>query len=98
DPDGRLFYRGEDVEVLAGTRTFEEVAEWLWTGAWTPVPAWSVRPGHEGVAALVADALPAGVAPFERLRVAVPVLSARDPDRHDLSRVAVVGTARSLIA
>jgi citrate synthase len=32
DPDGRLFYRGEDVTVLATTWSFERTAEWLWTG------------------------------------------------------------------
>ncbi|MGE5285709.1 MAG: citrate/2-methylcitrate synthase [Micromonosporaceae bacterium] len=31
--DGRPFYRGRDALKLAGFREFEEVAEWLWTGA-----------------------------------------------------------------
>ena len=59
DPDGRLFYRGEDAAALAGTRSFEEVTEWLWTGAWAPAPHWAVRPSHEGVDMFVAAALPA---------------------------------------
>src|SRR5580693_7749957 len=31
---GRLFYRGEDAVELSRSRTFEEVAGWLWTGSW----------------------------------------------------------------
>src|SRR4051794_1936303 len=40
DPEGRLFYRGEDVVALASSRTFEEVAEWLWAGQWPAATAW----------------------------------------------------------
>ncbi|MEV0821433.1 citrate synthase [Nonomuraea rubra] len=38
----RPYYRGVDVLALAGTATFETVAEWLWTGdpaVWRPPPA-----------------------------------------------------------
>jgi len=35
---GRPWYRGVAVTDLAATRTFEEVAEWLWTGRF-PAPA-----------------------------------------------------------
>ena len=31
---GRLYYRGLDAVELSRARTFEEVADWLWTGRW----------------------------------------------------------------
>src|SRR5215204_5710554 len=43
---GRPWYRGVAVTDLAATRTFEEVAEWLWTGRFPapgPGPAWRDR-------------------------------------------------------
>jgi citrate synthase len=99
DPGGRLLYRGEDVAALAGTRPFEAVAAWLWTGEWLPTnEPWTVRPEHAGTAGAIAAALPPSASPVERLRVAVPVLGARDPGRHDLSPAAVVDTGRALIA
>jgi citrate synthase len=38
--DGRPFYRGLDALELAGTASFEDVAEWLWTGSEPPPPRW----------------------------------------------------------
>ena len=32
---GRLFYRGLDAVELSRTRSFEDVAGWLWSGQWT---------------------------------------------------------------
>jgi citrate synthase len=98
DADGRLLYRGQDAAALAGSRRFEAVAGWLWTGEWPADEPWRPKPQHAGVAGLVAAALPSSASPVERVRVAVPVLSALDPDRHDLSPPAVAGTARALIA
>src|SRR5215204_174103 len=43
---GRPWYRGRAVTDLAATRTFEEVAEWLWTAGFPnpgPGPAWRDR-------------------------------------------------------
>jgi citrate synthase len=99
DPDGRLLYRGEDAAALAGAKPFEAVAGWLWTGDWPPTAdPWTVRPEQAGMADVIGASLPAAASPVERLRVAVPVLGARDPGRHDLSPAAVVDTGRALIA
>lgn len=41
--DDRLEYRGHDVAMLAATRTFEQVAELLWTGALPAAqPTWTI--------------------------------------------------------
>jgi len=98
EPDGRLFYRGEDVVALASSRSFEEVAEWLWAGRWPTATAWRPRPGQLEVAAGAQAVLAPGVTPIHRLRLAVPALGAADPDRHDLAESSVVDTARALIS
>src|SRR5690606_38158834 len=38
--DGRFAYRGTDAVVAATGHRFEEVAEWLWTGAWPDATRW----------------------------------------------------------
>ena len=38
---GRLYYRGLDAVTLSRSRSFEEVAGWIWTGRW---PADGDRP------------------------------------------------------
>ena len=87
--DHQLRYRGVDVGSLATTKTFEEVADLLWTGQlpehyepWEPV------------------ALPsfAGLAAADRLRHAVVAASAADSLAGDLRPAAVVARARLLIA
>src|SRR4051812_18398967 len=98
DPDGRLFYRGEDVVALASSKTFEEVAEWLWAGEWPTSTDWKPRPGQLEGAAGARAALARGVTPIPRPRLAVPALGAAAPDRHDLAEPSVVDTARALIS
>src|SRR4051812_6308672 len=39
DPAGRLSYRGWDVTDAAATSSYEEVAQWLWTGERDGKPA-----------------------------------------------------------
>jgi citrate synthase len=108
----RLRYRGHDVIRLATTRTFEDVAELLWTGE---LP--SVRPGRGArtaraagsapwratPAALAAGrgaqaALPARTLPLERFQVIVPAMAATDPLRLQLDPAAVHAAGRSIIA
>src|SRR5919108_5732926 len=48
---GALWYRGLPVTELAATRSFEEVAEWLWRGRF---PAPTAPPWRAGAAALAA--------------------------------------------
>jgi len=97
----RLRYRGLDVIRLATSRTFEDVAELLWTGE-LPAPPGSA-PWRATAAALAAGrgaqaALPAGTLPLERLQVIVPAMAATDPLRLQLDPAAVVAAGRSIIA
>ena len=102
---GLPWYRGLAVTDLAGTRTFEEVAEWLWTGQF-PTPAAGPRdpvPWRASEAALEAGrqaqaALPETALPLERIRVIAAALAAGDELRLELHPSAVTAAGRSLIA
>jgi citrate synthase len=96
---GIPWYRGLPVPDLAGSRSFEEVATWLWTGQFPdPAPPW-----RTGAAALKAGrraqaALPPAALPLERIRVIAAALAAGDELRLELHPAAVTGAGRSLIA
>jgi len=96
--DDAIFYRGEDLFVLAVSRTFEEVAQFLWTGELRDVQAWTADPVALETAVRVQASLPESTLPLDRLRVAMPVLAALDQLRHDTGETAVVVTGRRLIA
>src|SRR5690349_833121 len=66
-----LRYRGHDVVGLARTRSFEDVAELLWTGT-LPVgdsPAWQARTAALEVGQAVQAVLSSGILPLERIQV-----------------------------
>ncbi|MGW1790495.1 citrate/2-methylcitrate synthase [Streptomyces tubercidicus] len=91
------YFRGVDTSELAAHYSYEEVAEWLWTGELRPgirftAPQDALSAAHQAV-----QALPAHSGPMDRLRVAVIAAAAADPLRFDLSEDTVVKTARSLI-
>jgi citrate synthase len=96
---GIPWYRGLPVPDLAGSRSFEEVAGWLWTGRFPdPAPAW-----RAGAAALRAGrraqaALPPAALPLERIRVIAAALAAGDELRLELHPAAVTAAGRALIA
>jgi citrate synthase len=96
---GLPWYRGLAVPDLAGSRGFEEVAGWLWTGRFPdPSPAW-----RAGLAALEAGrhaqaALPSAALPLERIQVIAAALAAGDELRLELHPAAVTTSGRSLIA
>jgi len=96
--DDGLFFRGEDVALLATTRAFEEVAQLLWTGAFGEVEGWEPDPAAVEVAAAAQTALPGGALPLDRLRVAAAALAALDPLRFQTSAAAVALTGRRLLA
>jgi len=96
--DNAIFYRGEDVLVLAVSRTFEEVAEFLWTGQFPEQQPWAADERSREAASSVQEALPVSALPLDRLRVAVPALAALDTMRYDTGETAVVVTGRRLIA
>jgi citrate synthase len=93
-----LRFRGLDATSLAISRTFEEVAELLWTGDLRPArEPWRARPAALAVARAAQDALPAGTLPLERLQVIVPAMAATDPLRLQLDRPAVLAVGRNII-
>ena len=82
-----LYYRGQDVSVLARTRSVEEVATLIWTGnmstgvfALTPLHVIAGRASSEGL-------------PFTNRGVSIlPLVAARDPLAYDLRPPAVAQT------
>ena len=95
----RLGFRGLDATRLAVSRTFEEVAELLWTGEFPSERApWRARPAALAAARAAQAALPAGTLPLERLQVIVPAMAATDPLRLQLDRPAVIAAGRNIIA
>src|SRR5271166_6514066 len=95
----RLRFRGLDVARLAVSRTFEEVAELLWTGELRSArEAWQARPAALAAGRAAQAALPAGTLPLERLQVIVPAMAATDPLRLQLDPAAVTAGGRSIIA
>ncbi|MFH8981987.1 citrate/2-methylcitrate synthase [Streptomyces varsoviensis] len=93
----RCYFRGVDATELAARYSYEEVADWLWTGRMRPgtrftAPAEALAAARRSVAAL-----PAHSGPMDRLRVAAIAAAAADPLRFDLSPDAVLDAARGLI-
>jgi len=94
-----LRFRGLDATRLAISRTFEEVAELLWTGELrVPREPWRARPAALAAGRAAQAALPAGTLPLERLQVIVPAMAATDPLRLQLDPAAVVAAGRNIIA
>jgi citrate synthase len=94
-----LRFRGLDATRLAVSRTFEEVAELLWTGELrVPREPWRARPAALAAGRAAQAALPAGTLPLERLQVIVPAMAATDPLRLQLDPAAVLAAGRNIIA
>jgi citrate synthase len=95
----QLRYRGLDVVDLSTRKSFEEVAEFLWTGAFPTHPqTWQARPEALAAGRAAQAALPPGALPLERFQVIVPAMAATDPLRLQLDPPAVQAVARGLIA
>ena len=97
---GRLLYRGFDIDDLVAHSTFEEVVYLLWHGA---LPSRKELDAHVKALTrarkilprfltLLKD-LPRKTTPMEVLRTGVSILSAFDPDAHDNSREASIRKA-----
>jgi citrate synthase len=94
-----LHFRGLDATRLAVSRTFEEVAELLWTGELRPAAEpWQARPAALTAGRAAQAALPAGTLPLERLQVIVPAMAATDPLRLQLDQSAVLAAGRNIVA
>lgn len=93
----RYYFRGVDATELTTHYSYEEIAEWLWTGDLRPGIRFTAPAEALAAARRSVGALPAHSGSTDRLRVAVVAAAAVDPLRFDLSREAVLGSARSLI-
>ena len=102
----RLRFRGHDAIELARARSFEDVAELLWTGA-LPGEAgpaadsgapWRASPAALDVGKRARGVLPEGVLPLEAMQVIVPAMAVTDPLRLQLDRPAVIAAGRSIAA
>jgi citrate synthase len=98
--EGRLCYRGLDAVTLSRSRSFEEVATWVWTGRWPTErerPWRATRPALNSVRAVL-KCFGNESLPVERWMVAVPTAALVDDLRHDLAPAAVPIVGRRLIA
>ncbi|MGW1539909.1 citrate synthase family protein [Streptomyces sp. NPDC002309] len=95
--EDRYYFRGVDATELAARHSYEEIAEWLWTGRMRPGITFAAPSASVAVARHAVDSLPEHNGPTDRLRVALAAAACADPLRFDLSQEAVLGTARVLI-
>lgn len=93
----RYYYRGVDATALAERYGYEEVAEWLWTGALSHGVRFTAPPQALAAARRAVAALPGHSGPMDRLRATAVAAAVADPLRFDLSPEAVLGAARGLI-
>jgi citrate synthase len=97
EPAGHLYYRGLDVARLAGAASFEEVAEFLWTGELGSQDSFSVPPELLAAVRRAHTALGPGVRPVERLRGGLVLAATADPLRFGRAPEAVTATARRIL-
>lgn len=95
--DGSLSYRGIDAVPAALHHRFEEVAEWLWTGAWPDETSWPFDGAALDQVLAAQVSIPPHALPLDRFRVITAVAGAGDPVRHDSRPEVVVPTARRLL-
>ncbi|WP_018547344.1 citrate synthase [Streptomyces sp. LaPpAH-108] len=95
--EDRYYYRGVDATELATRHSFEEVAEWLWTGEPTPGAAFFAPETTVEAARRAVNSLPEHTTTTDRLRVAAIAAATEDPLRFDLSEDAVLGAGRLLV-
>ncbi|NNC12270.1 hypothetical protein HII28_10320 [Planctomonas sp. JC2975] len=101
--DGELYLRGIPAAALAVGHSYEDIARWIWSPAAEAAdgPGSGARFATDPIAVRAARAavstLPAEATALDRIQVAVPVLGALDPTRHDLGADAVRAAAERLI-
>lgn len=96
--DDRPYFRGRDALALAREWSFEQVAEWLWTGDAAGTATWTSLPAAVGSARSVQESLPQATLPLNRLMLIVTALAVSDPMRHGGGAEAVTATGRALAA
>ncbi|HEY3811006.1 MAG TPA: citrate/2-methylcitrate synthase [Acidimicrobiales bacterium] len=96
---GRLYYRGVDAVALSRTATFEEVAEWLWTGqSSTGGLPWRTPPAAAEAVAQVLRSVGSDSQPVEKFMVAVATAALTDELRHALSPASVLVVGPGLLS
>jgi citrate synthase len=93
----RYYFRGVDATELALRFGYEEIADWLWTGTLKRGVRFTAPARTPAAARRAVGALPAHSGSMDRLRVAAVAAAVADPLRFDLSREAVLSSARTLI-
>src|SRR5215210_6278786 len=96
--DGRLYYRGRDVEDLAGRKSIEEVAALIWTGEEATAPDLFTSAGKllSGRIGAVLESV-SGMPPLEVFQVLLPPAAAEDPAAYDLRPAAVARTGARIL-
>ena len=96
--DGRLYYRGRDVEDLAGHKTIEEVAALVWTGGEAVAQDLFQREERQlsGRIGTVLESV-SGMLPVEVFQVLLPLAAAEDPAAYDLRATAVARTGARIL-
>jgi len=94
---GRLFYRGRDaMELARAGESLERVAALLWLGDLdAPLPAAPPSPSPWTNTALRETA---GLTPFERMQILLPLATVGDPRRYDLRPGTNLATGARLVS
>ena len=96
---GSLHYRGESALSLARTKTFEPVALFVITGIQSdPSGVWRTASYITDTVDRLMEAVPDGIAPADRIKIAIAAAGVVDPLCMDLRRRAVVATMQTLVA
>lgn len=97
EPAGRLYFRGQDVSVLARTSTFEDVAALLW-GVDPDATPWTSPESATAAIVQAGKAMAGAATELDRVRLAVGMLAGFDPDRDDRSVEHVTATGRAMVS
>lgn len=95
---GAYYYRGLDALVLAQERTFEEVAGWLWLGAWPTFEPWQAQLATLALGERLQAVLPPTALPLDRLRALAAALGATDDLRFEVRPQGAAIAGRALLA
>jgi citrate synthase len=91
-------YRGLAATALVRERTFEEVAEWLWTGEFPGRAIWRPDPMALVTATAAQASLPSSTKPVDRLPMIVAATAAVSDESSDRQPSSLASAARSLLA
>ena len=95
--NGALWYRGSNAIDLATSRTFEAVAEFLWTGRWPDVDVWVSDRDAMRIARKAASALPSRTPRIDTIAPMLGAVRAAADDRDDRSPDGLLRTARTIM-